>query len=83
MIDHGMGVATIYSHLSSISVKKGDTVNRGDIIGRTGATGLAGGDHLHFGVAVHNVFVNPVEWWDMSWLKNNILDKIEDVKSQL
>ncbi|GAB6145145.1 M23 family metallopeptidase [Desulfocicer niacini] len=83
MIDHGMGVATIYSHLSSISVKKGDSVNRGDIIGRTGATGLAGGDHLHFGVAVHNVFVNPVEWWDMSWLKNNILDKIEDVKSQL
>ena len=59
MIDHGMGVATIYSHLSSISVKKGDSVNRGDIIGRTGATGLAGGDHLHFGVAVHNVFVNP------------------------
>ncbi len=83
MIDHGMGVATLYSHLSSINVKKGDHVNRGDIIGRTGATGLAGGDHLHFGVAVHNVFVNPVEWWDMSWLKNNILDKIEDVNSQL
>ena len=66
-----------------ISVKKGDHVNKGDVIGRTGATGLAGGDHLHFGVAVHNIFVNPVEWWDMSWLKNNILDKIDDVKSQL
>jgi len=83
MIDHGLGVATLYSHLSSISVKKGDHVNKGDIIGRTGATGLAGGDHLHFGVAIHNIFVNPLEWWDMSWLKNNVLDKIEGVKSQL
>lgn len=83
LIDHGFGLTTHYAHLSSISVSKGDIVQRGDIIGRTGATGMAGGDHLHFGVAVNKVFVNPVEWWDGTWIKNNILHNIEEVREQL
>ncbi|MGD9234844.1 MAG: M23 family metallopeptidase, partial [Desulfobacterales bacterium] len=81
VIDHGFGVFSTYSHLSAFSVKQGQVVSKGDTIGRTGSTGLAGGDHLHFGIMVHNTFVNPVEWWDAAWIKNNISTKIETVKS--
>ena len=81
VIDHGFGVFSTYSHLSAFSVKKGQMVSKGETIGRTGSTGLAGGDHLHFGIMVHNTFVNPVEWWDATWIKNNISTKIETVKS--
>ncbi|MGE0086955.1 MAG: M23 family metallopeptidase [Desulfococcaceae bacterium] len=80
MIDHGFGVFSLYSHLSSIDVKPGQTVSRGDIIGRTGTTGMAGGDHLHFGMLVHNTFVNPLEWWDPAWIKNHINLKIKEIK---
>ncbi len=79
IIDHGFGVASLYSHLNQFSVNEGDMVNQGDLIGLTGLTGLAGGDHLHFSMIVHNVFVNPYEWWDKSWLKNNIDSKMDSV----
>jgi len=81
MIDHGLGLFSLYSHLSQISVNKGDMVKKGQEIGLTGTTGLAGGDHLHFSMIVHDVFVNPVEWWDESWIKNNISSKIEFIKN--
>ncbi len=83
VIDHGMGLFSSYSHLTSIDVKKGQTVSKGDIIGRTGVTGLAAGDHLHFGMILHNTFVNPIEWWDARWIKNNITNKIELAKSRV
>ena len=51
-------------------------VSKGEIIGKTGTTGLAGGDHLHFGMVVYNIFVNPIEWWDATWMKNNIQNKL-------
>lgn len=79
VIDHGFGLYSLYSHLSDIAVARGDMVNKADEIGRSGLTGLAGGDHLHFSMIVHNVFVNPVEWWDASWIRNNITSKIDDV----
>ncbi|MCK5696173.1 MAG: M23 family metallopeptidase, partial [Desulfobacula sp.] len=79
IIDHGFGLCSLYSHLNQISVNKGDRVQKGDDIGLTGLTGLAGGDHLHFSMIVHNVFVNPVEWWDDSWIRNNITSKIDFV----
>ena len=81
MIDHGFGLFSTYSHLSAFDVKQGQMVSKGDIIGRTGSTGMAGGDHLHFGILVHNTFVNPVEWWDSAWIKNNISSKLETVAS--
>ncbi len=73
IIDHGMGLFTTYSHLSEISVNKGAQVQKGQIIGRTGITGLAGGDHLHYGMLISGVFVNPEEWWDKKWLQDHIL----------
>ncbi|NIP29687.1 MAG: peptidoglycan DD-metalloendopeptidase family protein [Candidatus Dadabacteria bacterium] len=72
ILDHGLGVMSLYSHLSSISVKVGDNIKRNGIIGNTGVTGLAGGDHLHFGIYIHGVPVRPLEWWDAKWIKRNI-----------
>ncbi len=81
VLDHGFGVFSSYSHLSGFDVKEGQMVTRGEIIGHTDSTGLAGGDHLHFAMLVHNTFVNPVEWWDPAWVKNNITSKIKRIKS--
>ena len=81
IIDHGFGLASLYAHLSSMAVSPGDRVTKGDLIGNTGFTGLAGGDHLHFSMIVHNVFVTPVEWWDDSWIQNNITSKIEEIRA--
>ena len=83
LIDHGFGLCSLYSHLTDFTVSVGDTVKQGDIIGTTGATGFAGGDHLHFAISVNRVFVNPVEWWDASWIENNITSKIIRVRRQL
>ncbi len=81
LIDHGFGLLSMYSHLNSMTVQPGQVVSKGAKIGNTGLTGLAGGDHLHFSIIVHDIFVNPIEWWDASWIKNNITDKIENVES--
>ncbi len=80
IIDHGFGLASLYSHLDSMNVGVGETVAKGDLIGYTGITGLVGGDHLHFSMIVHNTFVNPLEWWDTKWIKNNITSKIDAVR---
>lgn len=77
ILDHGLGLQTLYAHLSVMDVSVGDIVQRGQVIGRTGATGLAGGDHLHFGVIIGGVPVNPIEWWDKTWIQNNITSKLK------
>jgi murein DD-endopeptidase MepM/ murein hydrolase activator NlpD len=76
IIDHGLGLQTLYGHLSQIDVALGAEVNRGETVGRTGTSGLAGGDHLHFDVLVSGQQVNPIEWWDPNWLRNNVTDKL-------
>ncbi len=76
VIDHGFGLQTIYGHMSEFLVKKGDMVKKGQVIGKTGSTGLAGGDHLHFTMQVDGVQVNAVEWWDPHWVKDRILSKM-------
>jgi murein DD-endopeptidase MepM/ murein hydrolase activator NlpD len=77
IIDHGLGLFTLYGHMSQIDVKVGDTVKKLQIIGRTGETGFAGGDHLHFGIYLDGVAVLPVEWWDAKWIAENITPKLE------
>ncbi|MHB8830341.1 MAG: M23 family metallopeptidase [Syntrophales bacterium] len=76
IIDHGMGLSTLYSHMSSILVKPEQAVKKGEAIGVSGMTGLAGGDHLHFGIAINGQFVDPVEWWDPHWIADNITKKL-------
>lgn len=77
ILDHGLGLFTLYSHLSSSDVKEGDSVKQRQVIGRTGETGLAGGDHLHYGVYLHGIAVLPVEWWDQKWINDNIQPKLD------
>ena len=72
LIDHGMGLASVYGHLSSIAVEAGEDVSQGSVLGRSGETGLAGGDHLHFALLVGDTYVNPLEWWDPKWVRSHI-----------
>jgi murein DD-endopeptidase MepM/ murein hydrolase activator NlpD len=76
IIDHGYGLLSLCSHLSSIEVDEGDAVGRGQIIGRSGTTGLAGGDHLHLEIFVHGQSVDPLEWLDAKWIDEKIMSKI-------
>jgi len=76
VIDHGMGVQSLYGHLSSIGVKVGDKVEKGQQLGRSGMTGLAGGDHLHFTMLVGGQQVTPVDWWSKQWMQDRVLRKI-------
>jgi murein DD-endopeptidase MepM/ murein hydrolase activator NlpD len=74
LIDHGLGLYTLYGHCSSVLVQKGQKVKRGQIIAKTGVSGLALGDHVHFGVLVQGIEVHPLEWMSKSWLKTHIND---------
>ena len=78
VIDHGMGVQSLYGHLSSMDVKVGDRVTKGQSLGRSGMTGLAGGDHLHFTMLVGGHPVNPVEWWDPHWMADRVERKLRE-----
>jgi murein DD-endopeptidase MepM/ murein hydrolase activator NlpD len=72
IVDHGLGLQTLYAHLSSTAVKVGDMVTKGQELGRSGTTGLAVGDHLHFEVLVSGVSVTPIEWWDGKWIRDRV-----------
>ena len=72
IVDHGLGLQTLYAHLSSIGVKVGDAVEQGQELGLTGTSGLAVGDHLHFEVLVNGVSVTPLEWWDARRIRDHI-----------
>jgi murein DD-endopeptidase MepM/ murein hydrolase activator NlpD len=80
IIDHGLGVQSLYGHLMSFDVKVGDTVTRGQVIGRSDSTGLAGGDHLHFTLLVGGRMVNPVEWWDPHWMADRVDRKLKEAR---
>ncbi|MXY25048.1 MAG: M23 family metallopeptidase [Acidobacteria bacterium] len=76
VIDHGLGLQSLYAHLSSIDVAVGATVALGETIGLSGQTGLAGGDHLHFAMLLQGQPVTPMEWWDPQWMEDRIMRKL-------
>ncbi|GIW44239.1 MAG: peptidase M24 [Candidatus Binatia bacterium] len=76
VVDHGLGIFTLYGHLRSIEVQVGEPVTRGQRLGLTGETGLAAGDHLHFSVMLRGIHVDPVEWWDGDWIRKHLSAKI-------
>lgn len=81
VIDHGMGLQSLYAHLSSIDVSVDQPVSADQQIGLSGQTGLAGGDHLHFAMLLQGRPVNPVEWWDAHWLEDRVFRKLRDASS--
>jgi murein DD-endopeptidase MepM/ murein hydrolase activator NlpD len=76
ILDHGMGLQSLYAHLSTIEVTVDQDVAKEQQLGRSGMTGMAGGDHLHFTMLVNGHMVNPVEWWDPHWIEDRILRKL-------
>lgn len=78
VIDHGLGLQSLYAHLSSIDVVPGAAVESGDQLGLSGQTGLAGGDHLHFAMLLQGRPVTPMEWWDEHWIEDRVLRKLRE-----
>ncbi|HEX4284169.1 MAG TPA: M23 family metallopeptidase [Terracidiphilus sp.] len=77
VVDHGYGLQTIYGHMSEIGVHVGDTVKRGQVMGKSGMTGMAGGDHIHFAMQLDGVQIDPKEWWDPHWIKDHIARRVD------
>lgn len=83
IIDHKMGLGTLYGHTSSTKVNIADEVKDGQIIASTGTSGAVLGDHLHFGVLVQGIEVNPLEWMDKNWIKTRITDILDEAKKAI
>lgn len=83
IINHGFGFYSLYAHCSSVSVKNGDILKAGDHIANTGVSGLALGDHLHFGILVHGEEVRPQQWLDKKWIKDNITSVLNAAKEMI
>jgi len=77
VLDHGYGLQSIYGHLSEIAVREGDPVKQGQILGKSGQTGMAGGDHIHFSMQLDGVQIDPKEWWDPHWIQDHIAKRVE------
>ncbi len=81
LIDHGLGLASLYAHLSSTEVEVGEVVESGAVVGRSGETGLASGDHLHFSILVSGRHVDPIEWWDPRWVRLHVLEPLAEAST--
>lgn len=80
IIDHGFGLYTLYGHCSDVHVQEKESVTAGQEIAKTGLSGYAMGDHLHFGILVQGIEVRPEEWMDTKWISDNITSVIETAK---
>ena len=76
ILDHGLGLTSLYGHLAQIDVQEGDLVEKNGRLGRSGDTGLAGGDHLHFAMLVGDSYVDPTEWWDAKWVEEKVKSRL-------
>lgn len=78
IVDHGFGVQSLYAHTSKTFVQNSENVRAGDKIALTGSSGAVFGDHLHFGVLVQGIEVNPLEWMDKDWIKTRITNILQE-----
>ena len=77
---HGLGLYTIYGHCSTLMVKEGDSLRSNEVLAKTGHSGYAMGDHLHFGVLVQGIEVRPQEWMDQNWIRKSITDPMREAR---
>lgn len=78
VVDHGMGLQSLYAHLSTIDVAVGDRVEKNGRLGLSGESGLAGGDHLHFTMLLGGHAVTPIDWWSEQWIEDRVLRKLRE-----
>lgn len=83
IINHGMGLASLYAHTSNQYIDVGDEVKKNQKIAQTGSTGAVFGDHLHFGILVQGIEVNPLEWMDRNWIKVRITNILNSAKKEI
>lgn len=83
IIYHGFGLYTLYGHCTSAMHQEGEMLAAGANLATTGTTGLALGDHLHFGVIIQGIEVRPEEWMDKKWMKENVFDILENSKKSI
>ena len=83
IIDHKFGLGTLYAHTSRSVVEVNDEVKAGAYIANTGSSGAVFGDHLHFGVLVQGIEVNPTEWLSRYWVRENIIKVIDNAKKAI
>jgi murein DD-endopeptidase MepM/ murein hydrolase activator NlpD len=77
ILDHGYGLLSLYGHMSAVDVTVGEAVRKGQRLGTSGSTGLAGGDHVHLEIFVQGKSVDPLEWLDEHWIRDNITTKVK------
>ncbi|KAA6234147.1 M23 family metallopeptidase [Campylobacter sp. LR264d] len=80
---HGFGLYSLYGHCTDKYTEKDEEVGLNSTIATTGVSGLALGDHLHFGVLVQGVEVRPEQWQDRRWIENNIYKVLNDAKKTI
>lgn len=80
IIYHGLGLYTLYGHCTDSKLPVGADVRTGEVVATTGKTGLALGDHLHFGILIQGIEVRPEEWMDKNWMKINVYDILKSAE---
>ncbi len=83
ILDHKLGLQSLYAHTSKFHAQKGDEIKRNQKIANTGSTGAVFGDHLHFGILVQGVEVNPLEWMDKNWIKSRVLNILAEARQEI
>jgi len=82
-IDHGLGLASIYSWMGLREVQKGTRIQIGENLGQYGESGFAAGRQLLFQTRVHGIPVDPTEWLSRSWYQSHVSSKIDEAKRSL
>ena len=83
IIDHKFGLGTLYAHTSRSVVEVNQNLKAGAYIANTGSSGAVFGDHLHFGVLVQGIEVNPTEWLSRYWVRENITKIINNAMKEI
>jgi septal ring factor EnvC (AmiA/AmiB activator) len=76
VVDHGCGISTVYAHLSETAINQGALVSKGDPVGRTGSSGLSVTEGVYFEIRVSGTPVTANEWWDETWVRDHIDNKV-------